>query len=149
MYVAIVLLLTVILPLASIAIQFGSADLIVLVGKWFTFWGVGIRLLLASATQMIKPQTTLGILGIEAPNASVVVRELGFANFALGAIATASLIAPAWLLPAACAAGLFLVLCGIQHAMVRHRGTRENVAMATDLIVGAAALLFAAVQLVR
>jgi hypothetical protein len=62
MYFAAVILLMLVLPAVSVAIEAlrtpGGADLMALVGKWFTFWAVGARLFLAGATQSLRPQPT-------------------------------------------------------------------------------------------
>ena len=53
-----------------------------------------------------------------------------------------SLLMPLWLLPAALTGGLFLGLAGIRHVMKAERTARGNIALVTDLIVSAAAILF-------
>ena len=52
MYLVIVTLLMLVLPVGSIAAEYfsgGAAPLMLLVGKWFVFWSVGVRLLLVHA----------------------------------------------------------------------------------------------------
>ena len=50
------------LPLLSILIEWlcinGSGDPVALIGKWFVFWAVGVRLLLASSRQVAQPAFT-------------------------------------------------------------------------------------------
>jgi hypothetical protein len=145
MYFVLIPLLTVILPVGSIVAELMSApasDIVWLIGKWFTFWGIGVRLLAAGLMQIFNPSQTLGILSIANRQASIVVQELGFANLGLGLIGIISLFLPAWLMPAALAGGLFLFLAGARHVMKPNRNGQENMAMITDLIVAAAALLF-------
>jgi hypothetical protein len=80
-----------------------AAPLMALVGKWFTFWAVGVRLFLAGASQVFRPQFTLqGILGVKDPGANVIVRELGFANISMGTLGLLSLVYPAWVVPEHC-----------------------------------------------
>jgi hypothetical protein len=74
-----------VLPVASILIEFiaaGSSRLHpVLVSKWFVFWAVGVRLLLAGLRQMVQPGfTARTVLGLKSEESSFVVRELGFAT---------------------------------------------------------------------
>ncbi|MEJ8853115.1 DUF6790 family protein [Variovorax robiniae] len=103
--------------------------------RWFTFWIVGARLGSAGLRQMLNPAfTARQILGIEGDDALLLVRELGFANTAFGAIGILSLWWPAWAAPAAIAGAVFLGLAGINHAMQAHRNARENFAMLTDLV---------------
>jgi len=61
------------------------------------FWAVGVRLALAGLQQYLRPAfTSQDILGIDAPEAHVLVRELGGANLAAGAVGLASLAAPSF-----------------------------------------------------
>jgi len=108
MYAAQVLLLMLILPLFSVLLQsrFLAAGIPLwpLVGKWFVFWGVGVRLATAGARQAINPRYTAEtILGLKTPEPQVVIRELGFANLALGIVALCWIRAVAWLQPCAAA----------------------------------------------
>jgi hypothetical protein len=56
MYLAAIVLLMLVLPLISVAAQApmlpDAAALMGLVGKWLTFWGVGVRLFLAGLNQV-------------------------------------------------------------------------------------------------
>jgi len=107
------------------------------------FWGVGIRLLTAGASQSIRPEfTARSIFKIDDPDAAVIVNELGFANLAFGLIGTLSLLQPTFLTPAAIAGGLFLGLDGVLHLRSRDRSRNETVAMVTDLAVALAVLIY-------
>ena len=146
MYYVLVAVTMVVAPLMSIAAEYpnitGLGSFIVIATKWFAFWAVGVRLLLAGLSQIIKPGFTLkGILGVDAPGAHVVVQELGFANVSLGLAGLLSILFSIWALPVAFIGGLFLGLAGINHLMRPHRTMHENVAMVTDL--WAAAILLA------
>lgn len=151
MYYIIVPLLTVGLPVGSVVTELllaPSADVVFLIGKWFTFWGIGVRVLLAGVTQIFKPDVTArSILGLESSDYNIVIQELGFANVALGILGIASLAVPSWLVPAALAGGLFLGLAGVRHIMKPERNARENIAMVTDLVVFSAAMLFLLAQM--
>jgi hypothetical protein len=62
------------------------------VGKWWVFWAVGVRLLSAGIRQILQPRfTSETILGIKGAEVLMVVRELGFANAAIGTVGVASL----------------------------------------------------------
>ncbi|QIR86987.1 DUF6790 family protein [Paracoccus sp. AK26] len=139
-----VLSTTVVLPVAFVLFfrAAGSGDHVVaLAGTWFVFWGIGIRLLVAGISQVVRPSlTAAGILGIADPAAEKLVRELGIANIAMGLLATASLVVPAWTAPAAFLGAVFLGLAGLRHGSERSRTRPQNLAMVTDLLVAAVAL---------
>jgi hypothetical protein len=142
MYYFSVAALMFICPLLSIWISasmdhavFGVA----LAARWFVFWAVGIRLLVAGLRQIAKPRYTAQvILGLKSDEVLLVVRELGFANVAIGSIGTLSLFMAGWTLPAALAGGVFYGLAGINHVMHGGRNRLQDTAMVTDL---AAAIL--------
>jgi hypothetical protein len=89
MYFASVLLLLLIFPLASIAVEasrFGhSITDMSLIGEWFVFWAVGIRPFVVGLRQVFQPSfTAVEIFEIHEPKACAMVRELGFANPSMG-----------------------------------------------------------------
>jgi hypothetical protein len=107
-----------------------------MVGKWLAFWAVGMRLLLAGMRQMLQPRYTAEvILGLKSADALFVVRELGFANTALGLIGVGSILAPAWVSAATLAGTIFYGLAGINHLRHKARNARQNFAMVTDLVI--------------
>lgn len=144
MYYAAVALFMFLLPLLSIVIDMVANHLpltVQLTGKWYVFWAVGTRLLVAGLRQAIQPRyTAQQILGIKGDDALVLVRELGFANIAFGVIGTLSMAVNTWVMPAALAGGIFYALAGINHALQKHRNRLEQTAMGSDF--------FAAVLLV-
>ena len=138
MYIVLVVLFMLVLPALSVIHEryfLGShAGLLLLIGKWFVFWGVGVRVGFAGVHQAINPRYTAEtLLGLKTSEPWLVVRELGFANMALGAIALGSVLAHNWLMPAALAGGLFYGLAGINHLATKNRNRLQNVAMLSDL----------------
>jgi hypothetical protein len=138
-----------VLPVASTAVEatwFGrGAALMFLVGKWFVFWTVGVRLLLAGIRQVAMPRFTAeSIFEIKDPAATAVVREVGFANLAMGALGLASLAQPAWLVPAAIVGGLYYGLAGVGHMLRSDRNFNEQTALVTDLMIFAVLAVFVA-----
>ncbi len=139
-YALIVLALMLILPIASSLLEVfldnhGIFALSVFL-KWFVFWPVGVRLLLAGLRQIIQPRYTAEtILGLKSPEVQIVVRELGFANVAIGSIGTLSLAAPDWIVPAGLAGAIFYLLAGINHALHKPRNRNQNFAMVSDLSI--------------
>jgi uncharacterized protein DUF6790 len=142
MYVLIVIALMLALPLISIVAQIiltdhgalQSASNLVVVAKWYVFWAVGVRLSLAGLRQIIQPRYTAEtILGFKGSDALFFVRELGFANVAMGSVAIASLFAPSWVTPAAMLGAIYYGLAGIIHCFHKDRNKLENVALVSDL----------------
>ena len=138
MYYLIVLLLMFVLPVLTVVREryfLGSdAGLLLLIGKAFVFWGVGVRLATAGARQVINPRYTAEtILGLKTSEPWIVVRELGFANLALGTVAVGSVLAPRWLTPGAVAGAIFYGLAGANHLVTKHRDRLENIALLSDL----------------
>jgi hypothetical protein len=135
-----------VLPLASIAIALlsgaESASTVAVVAKWFVFWGVGVRLLVAGLRQIVRPRYTAEtILGLKHDESLIVVRELGFANTAIGTIGVLSVAASGWVLAAALAGAIFYGLAGANHMRQVARNKNQNVAMVTDLVFGALLLV--------
>jgi hypothetical protein len=140
MYLGAILLLMLALPLLFVAAQVSmlpdAGALMGLIGKWFTFWGVGVRLLLAGISQVFRPQFTAeDIFEIGDPAAQGLVREIGFGNLALGTLGVLSLFFPDFLLPAAIAGGLYYGLAGAGHLARKERNMKEQVALVSDLLI--------------
>ena len=142
MYLFIVIALMLALPLISIVAQIlltdhgapQGAQYLVVVAKWYVFWAVGVRLSLAGLRQIIQPRYTAEtILGFKGTEALFFVRELGFANVAMGSVAIASLFAPSWVTPAAMLGAIYYGLAGIIHCFHKGRNKLENVALVSDL----------------
>ena len=137
MYAPVITLLMLIGPLLCIALELqqgGGSVLAHVVVKWFAFWAVGLRLLLAGIKQNLNPAFTAEtILGSSTPGSTTLVREVGFGNLALGSIGLVSLWQSSWQLPAALGGGVFFALAGINHLLQRHRNRLENLAMVSDL----------------
>jgi hypothetical protein len=153
MYFPAIIALMLVLPLLSVAAQTSmlpdAAVLMGLVGKWFTFWGVGVRLFLAGLNQVFRPHFTAeDLFGIGDPAAHGLVREIGFGNLAIGTLGILSLFYPDFLLPAAIAGGLFFGLAGLGHLVRKDRNVTEQVALVSDLAMFALLAAFVASRLV-
>ena len=137
MYFASVLLLLLIFPLASFfaeVLRFGhSIPELSLIGKWFIFWAVGVRLFLAGVRQVLQPSfTAIEIFGIHEPKALAIVRELGFANLSIGLLGIGSRWHKGSLIPAAFVGGLYYGLAGLGHVPRPHKNAKEYTAMISD-----------------
>ena len=147
MYFASVILLLFILPLISIAAEAvlsqHALGIMFLVGKWFVFWGAGVRLFLAGIRQVTQPRFTAEkIFGIHDPGSFPIVRELGFANLSIGLLGVCSLFHLSWLVPAAIVSGLYYGLAGIGHVFQKNRNAKENMAMVSDGFIFLVLLVF-------
>lgn len=153
MYLVVIALFMFILPAGSVAAEYAvlhtGGDLVALTGKWFAFWGVGMRLGIAGVRQAFNPAfTAQDIFEIEDPRVHPIVRELGFANLALGLLGLLALV-PGWPLPAAIAGGLFFALAGWKHVNAKERNLTRTVAMVSDLFIAAILATFVATTVFR
>ena len=141
MYVVIVALTMFLLPTASVLIQHAQqpdASIVFLVGRWFVFWGVGVRLGLAGLRQFLQPAfTAREIFHMTGDEALPLVRELGVANSATGLVGLLSLTLPGFILPVSISAGVFYGVAGVRHLAERGRSFNETVAMVSDLFLAA------------
>ena len=139
MYLAVVALTMFVLPIASIVIEHAlnpATSLVFLAGRWFVFWGVGVRLGLAGLRQFFQPGfTAKEIFHIGGDEALPLVRELGAANVATAAMGLLSLAFPGFTLPVAISACIFFCVAGIRHAAERGRSRNENIAMVSDIFL--------------
>ena len=140
MYFWIVALLMFVFPLLSVAAETlvfrSSVGLLGLVGKWFVFWVVGIRLFTAGLRQALQPGfTAQDIFGIKSSEAFVIVQELGFANLSMGTLGILTIFNQTWVLPAAIVGILFYGLAGLRHLFNKNRNLLENTALVSNLIM--------------
>lgn len=151
-YFVLVILQTIVLPIVSGAIELVTVggEPIAVFGKWWVFWGVGTRLLVAGVAQVSGKGPTTAILGSTAPSIQEqqLTRELGTANIAMGLAGLLALV-PGWALPAGLAGGLFLLIAGIMHLPKRNKNAQETLATWTDLLVGVAVVILAVATLLR
>jgi hypothetical protein len=137
MYFAIVILLLLVLPCASVAIQWlAGGHAAPLIGKWFVFWGVGVRLFLAGGRQTIQPRFTAEeIFGIHEIKSHAIVRELGFANLSMGTLGVCVLTRVEWVIPAAIVGGLYYGLAATGHVFQKSKNAKEYFAMISDVFI--------------
>jgi hypothetical protein len=148
MYYAIVAAFMVILPIASILIEMTispATGLVILIGKWFVFWAVGMRLLTAGTRQLLQPEyTAKTIFEIEDPGAQKVVRELGISNITIGVLGVVSIYFPGLVMPSALYGFLFFGLAGVCHVANEAGNRIATVAAISDLWVAAVCAFYLA-----
>jgi hypothetical protein len=145
-YFILVLGQTVALPIISgiIELLVVGGDPVLVFGKWWVFWGVGTRLLVAGIAQVSGKGPTAAILGAGAPSIQEqqLTRELGVANVGMGLAGLLALV-PGLALPAGIAGGIFLLVAGILHVPKKNKNPQESLATWTDVIVGVAVVVLA------
>ena len=147
MYIVVIALTMLILPLVSIAIDLGfhpgASSVVFSIGRWFVFWGVGVRLILAGTRQFLQPTfTAREIFHTTSDEVLPIVRELGLANFSAGVVGLLSLAVPSFVLPAAVSAAIFYGAAGVRHFAEPNRSRNENIAMGSDLGMAAVLICF-------
>jgi hypothetical protein len=152
MYFILVIGQTIVLPIVSGTIELlvAGGDPVLVYGKWFLFWGVGTRLLVAGISQAIRPGFTVqNILGSPNAGADQIAQELGFANIPIGAVAIAAAFVPGWAIPVAIIGGLFLGLAGFRHVAKRHPNAKESLATWTDILIFVVMAIFVVYSLLH
>lgn len=140
MYAVSIVLLLLVLPLVSVGTEafllHGAPIGMALIGKWFVFWAVGVRLFLAGLRQVLQPQFTAEtIFDIADRRSHAIVRELGLANLSMGALGILTLAYPGWMTPAALVGGLYYGLAGLGHVARGGGNAHERVALVSDLLI--------------
>jgi hypothetical protein len=136
-YLATVVLLMGVLPtLATFVDPSSKRDFVDVAFRWFVFWGIGVRLLIAGVRQIAQPSfTAREIFHLASKDAEVIVRELGFANVCLGLVAAVSGFVPSWRMPAAFAGGLYFGIAGAMHVVKRPATPNEWIALGSDVFI--------------
>ncbi len=151
-YFILVIAQTAILPIVFGCVELATVggDPVLVLGKWWVFWGVGTRLLVAGIAQVSGRGPTAKILGASEPTIQEkqLTSELGIANVGMGLAGLLALV-PGWAVPAGLAGGVFLFIAGLLHATKRDKNAQEALATWTDLIVGMAVLILAVYTLIR
>jgi hypothetical protein len=146
MYYAVVFAFMLVLPIASMLVEplltQAPFEFWPLLGRWFVFWAIGVRLLTAGIRQIAQPRFTAEtIFGTTDPGALKLVPELGFANVAAGVVGVSSLVWPGFVLPIALYGVVFYGLAAALHIGHAGRNRHETVALVSDAWI---ALLLAA-----
>jgi hypothetical protein len=121
------------------SVSFASA------GKWFIFYAVGFRLLIAGVMQIINPSfTARDIFHIQDTSAYPIVRELGFANLCFGLIGIISLFLPQWRIVSAFGSGLYYGIAALSHFIKKPVGPNERFALVSDIFIFLVLLIYVA-----
>jgi hypothetical protein len=137
MYFILVILFLLICPLTSVAIEalrsHQTLTSLALVGRWWAFWAVGVRLFLAGIRQILQPRFTAEeIFGIRDKSAFPIIREIGFGNLSMGTLGICSIFRPDWVIPAAIVGSLYYGCAGLGHLPQRNKNAKEYTAMLSD-----------------
>jgi hypothetical protein len=151
MYLIVIILLVLVFPVASVIIETrlagGTTDVMWLIGKWFVLWSVGVRLFIAGLRQTAQPQFTAeAIFAIKDRGALPIVREIGFANLAMGTLGLLSFAKSGFVVPAAIVGGLYYGLAGIGHLIRSERNFDEWTALISDVFMFVVLAVFVAMR---
>jgi uncharacterized protein DUF6790 len=140
MYFIVVILFLLVCPSVSVAIEafrfHESLTSLALIGRWWTFWAVGVRLFLAGVRQVVQPRFTAEeIFDIHDPSALPIVREIGCANLSMGTLGICSILRPDWVIPAAIVGSLYYGMAGLVHLPRKNKNAKEYTAMYSDWFV--------------
>jgi len=145
-YLVSILLFMLILPAGSVGWEWkanGVAFGWPLMGKWFVFWALGVRLFIAGIRQATKPGfTAREVFHIAGEDSFVVIRELGFANICVGLLGILSMWHPSWRDAAATTGGLYFGLAGVLHLFKKPDSRNEVIALVSDLYIFLIMLLY-------
>jgi hypothetical protein len=147
MYLAIVILSMFVLPVISMGTEhahsLGTASWMMLAGKWFVFWGAGVRLAGAGLRQYFQPRfTAREIFRMKTDEALPIIREHGIGNFAVGTAGFVSLWVPSYIGPVALIAAIAFGAWGLLHLASKARSMNENIAMASDFWLAAVLVVY-------
>lgn len=146
LYLVSILLFMVILPVVSIlAEHFHNATALAwpVVGKWFVFWALGVRIFIAGIRQVSKPEfTAREIFHLNGSESFVIIKELGLSNICVGLLGIVSLFKPEWCPAAAFTGGLYFGLAGALHVIKKPDSRNEVIAMVSDLYIFVILLLY-------
>jgi len=151
MYLYFILATLWVLPLIAIGVEYRRhpAPLLELVGKWFLFCGVGMRLTVAGLSQILNPGFTAAMLHLDA-GSHVIVQELGFTNLLLGGIALLSLFQPGYRVLATGGAG-FMGFAGFLHLsrLSPETTTNETLALISDFWIFVVAMVYLGYRILK
>ena len=142
-----------VLPVISILLErmnHHSLSVWTLIGKWFVFWAVGVRIFLAGVRQTTRPSfTATQIFHIPGTESFAIVRELGFGNLSIGLGGILSLLKPDWTILMGIVGGLYLGIAGIQHLLKKPDSINESIALISDLFIFMILLLYLLFSLLK
>jgi uncharacterized protein DUF6790 len=145
-YLVAVLVLTLIFPAVFIYIESFLINVPIslsLIGKWFIFSAVGLRLFSAGIRQITNPAfTAQSIFNIKNEESFILVKELGFANLCAGLVGIISLFIPHWRIVCAFSSGLFYGIAGFNHIRQKGGGPNEKIALYSDVFIFLALLAY-------
>lgn len=145
-YLVSVSVLTFIIPILAFMIEENLSQtpkIIELLGKWFIFSAVGLRLFFAGIKQATNPAfTAKQIFHIDSTDSYPILRELGFANICFGLVGIISLFKSEWRIVSAFASGLYYGIAGLQHLIKKPVSKNEQFALWSDLLIFTLLLIY-------
>ena len=139
-----VLMIMIIFPIAFALIEFSRRKngFYKLILKWVTFWTIGVRALTSGFMQFANPQYTMKLLNLGTESA-IIIRELGFLQFAIGLIAILSIRKKAYIEPIFICYGIFMLGASYLHiSRISYIDFGELVSLIGDLLVVAIIMIY-------
>lgn len=146
-YLGSIIMLMFLLPIFSIILEFyyfhSTIHILFLIGKWYLFWGMGLRLFTAGLKQIFQPAfTASSIFQMTDTSAYVIIRELGIANVCIGLSGILSLFIPSWRMPCAFLGSMFFGLAGLLHILRNPRWNNEKIPLYSNLLASIILVVF-------
>ena len=135
-----------ILPFLSIALEELTKESTTswqLIGKWFIFWTLGIRLFTIGIRQASDPASeAVKIFNLKSKNAYTIIRRLGFANMSLGIMGILSLINNNWRQIGAISGISFFGFAVLNDISQKVKARNEIITMISDTLTSVIMLLY-------
>ncbi len=146
------LLVTLILPLACFAVEMlmKRGDRSDCIGKWFIFWAIGIRCLVAGIVQLFSPG--FGSENTAEASSFIYIQELGLANCCFGICASISIFLPKhrlYMTAGAFSIGMAAILHFFRSGLDAGISFDEKTALISDICVLALLLSYYALLALR
>jgi hypothetical protein len=120
-----------------------------LIGKWFVFWSIGVRLFIAGIGQIAMPGIAVLRIFHATEEKGPGIRELGLANISMGIMGMVSLVYDEWRPLAAITGGIFFGLAGLRHLFRKPGNFHDIAAMVTHQLIAVIMMMYVFFSLLR
>ncbi len=152
LYLLVLFVLMFVFPLLSVFFEYRIRKTPLdpgLIGKWFVFWSIGVRLFIAGIGQIARPGIAVLRIFHSREDRGPGIRELGLATISMGIMGMLSLIFDEWRPLAAITGGLFFGLAGLQHLFRKPGSFHDIAAMVTHQLIAVIMMMYLFFSLLR